>query len=129
MPLSNEAITVASLSLAMDAASMRQEAIAANIANASTPGFHEISVDFEAQLEDARLALQNDGRLDELSLSGVQPRFVQSGDAQALGLPSKVMIDLEVAKLAQNAVQYQALAKGLSKHFEILSTAVSDGRK
>jgi flagellar basal-body rod protein FlgB len=45
------------------------------------------------------------------------------------GLSPKVLLDLQVARMAQNGVHYQALVAGLTKHFAILSTAVSDGRK
>lgn len=124
-----EAVTTIALGLAMDAASLRQQAIAFNIANADTVGFKPLQVDFEAQLEDARMALQDQGHLDAASLAGVEPRLEVSARPATLGLAPKVMIDLEVAHMAQNAVQYEALAKGLSKHFAILSAAVSDGKK
>ncbi|HJV47714.1 MAG TPA: flagellar basal body rod protein FlgB [Geothrix sp.] len=124
-----EAITTAALGLALDAATLRQQAIAANIANANTAGYHPVSVNFESQLEDARMALQNEGRMDAASLAGVTPRLEVDLAPQALGLSPKVMVDVEVAHMAQNAVQYQALIRGLSKHFAIMSAAVSDGKK
>ena len=124
-----EAVTTAALSLALDAATLRQQAIAANIANANTAGYKPVRVNFEAQLDDARLALQSEGRLDAASLAGVSPRLEIDRSYGAQGLSPKVMIDVEVARLAQNAVQYQALVKGLSRHFSILSMAVSDGKK
>ncbi len=124
-----EAITTIALGLALDAASLRQQAIAANIANANTAGYVPLSVNFESQLEDARHALQSRGRLDSNSLVGVAPRFEVNAEIGAFGLSPKVMLDVEVAHLAQNAVQYQALIKGLSKHYAILSTAASDGKK
>ncbi|WP_005034697.1 flagellar basal body rod protein FlgB [Holophaga foetida] len=121
-----EAITTAALGLAMDAASLRQQAIAANIANANTVGYVPMTVDFESQMEDARLSLQSQGHLDATALAGVRPRMRTQTE---LGLPGKVMLDMEVARMAENSVQYQALAKGLSRHFAILSAAVSDGKK
>jgi len=127
MTESIEALTTTALSLALDAASMRQQAIAANIANANTPGYQPIKVNFETQLEDARRALESNGRLDSQALSGVTPRF--DNDSEIDALSPKVRLDVEVANMSQNAVQYQALLKGLSKHYAILSTAVNDGRK
>jgi flagellar basal-body rod protein FlgB len=122
-----EAVTTASLALALDAASLRQQAIAANIANANTPGYAPLRVSFEAQLDDARRALALDGRLDATALEGVQPSLeTEAADA---GLSPGVLIDVEVAEMAKNSVQYQALLKGLSSHFALLSAAVADGKK
>jgi flagellar basal-body rod protein FlgB len=123
-----EAITTMALGLALDAAALRQHASAANIANADTVGYVPVQVSFEAQLEDARRALQTRGRLDVASLAGVEPRLESVGP-DATGLPPTVMLDVEVAGMVQNAVHYQALIKGLSKHYAILSAAVSDGKK
>ena len=123
-----EAVTTAVLGLALDAASLRQQAIASNIANSETLGYVPLKVSFEDQLEDARRALNDQGKLDASSLAGVEPR-VEHVVANGLTWQDQVRPDIEVASLAQNAVQYQALIKGLSKHFAILSAAVGDGQK
>ncbi|MFD1836900.1 flagellar basal body rod protein FlgB [Paracidovorax cattleyae] len=125
-----EAITQASLSLALDAASLRQQAIARNIANASTEGYVPVDVDFAAQMEAARGQLAQGRRLDAAHLAsvaeeGVRMRPMVGPD----GLPARVQLDTEVARMAQNAVHYQALLKGLSRHMAILSSAVSDGKR
>lgn len=123
-----EAITTAALGLALDAAALRHQAISANIANVETEGYVPLRVSFEDQLEDARQSLDSRGRLDASSLSGVQPKL-ESLAATSLGVPTKIMLDVEVADMTANAVQYQALIKGLSKHYAILSAAVTDGKK
>jgi len=123
-----EAITVTALGLALDAASLRQRAAAANIANASTEGYLPVRVSFESQLDEARAALETRGRLDTDALSGVRPALeVVTRDES--GLSPKVMLDLEVAGMSSNAAHYQALVKGLSMHYAVLSAAVSDGKK
>jgi flagellar basal-body rod protein FlgB len=124
-----EAITTAALGLALDAATLRHQAIATNIANADVEGYVPLMVNFEAQLDDARREIDRHGSLDALSLSRVAPRLERSADTGALGLSPKVQLDIEVAHMAQNGVQYQALVKGLEKHYAILSTAVGDGKK
>jgi flagellar basal-body rod protein FlgB len=121
-----ESITAAALGLALDAASMRQQAIAANIANHATEGYVPQQLDFQAQMQDAQRALQETGRVDASSLSGVQLRLMPMLDAQ--GQPAKVHLDEQVADMAQNAVQYQVLARALNRHFAILASAVSDGK-
>lgn len=123
-----EAVTTAALRLALDAASLRQQAIAANIANVKTEGYVPVQVSFEDQLDDARRTLQSEGQLDATSLASVTPRLQAVPDARA-GVTGQVLLDAEVARMAQNAVQYQALVKGLSKHYAILALAASDGNK
>ena len=125
-----EAITTTSLSLALDAATLRHQTIANNIANANTEGFVPQRVNFEAYVKDARRELDERGRLDAQSittLSGSKPLLEPL--LTAAGLPAKVQLDTEVANMAQNAVHYQALIKGLSRQMSILATAVSDGKR
>jgi len=123
-----EAITSAALALALDAASLRQQAYATNIANASTEGFVPLRVSFEAQLEDARATLRAHGRLEPSSLEDVEPAL-EAASSGGRGLLPQVQLDVEVAAMSQNAAQYQTLLKALSKHYALLASAVSDGKK
>ena len=127
MTQSLEAITTATLGLALDAATLRQQAIAANIANHATEGYVPQKLNFEAQMEDARRLLNSKGSVDSFALAAVRLQLEPVLDAQ--GQPAKVQLDEQVADMAQNAVQYQVLAKGLSRHFAVLSSAVSDGKR
>ncbi|QGW82244.1 flagellar basal body rod protein FlgB [Variovorax paradoxus] len=122
-----EAVTRSVLALALDAASLRQQAISANIANANAVGYVPQRVSFEDQLVDARRSMAQTGRLDAFALGDVRPRMETVVDSQ--GVPAQVQLDMEAADMARNAVQYQALVKGLSRHFAILSMAAGDGRK
>jgi flagellar basal-body rod protein FlgB len=122
-----EAVTRSVLALALDAASLRQQAISANIANANAIGYVPQRVSFEEQLVDARRSMAQTGRVDAFALSQVRPHMEASVDSQ--GVPAQVQLDMEAADMARNAVQYQALVKGLSRHFAILSMAAGDGRK
>lgn len=122
-----EAVTRSTLALALDAASLRQQAIATNIANANAIGYVPQRVSFEEQLLEARRGMAQNGRTDAFALSQVRPRIEAVVDSQ--GAPMPVQLDMEAADMARNAVQYQALVKGLSRHFSILSMAAGDGRK
>jgi flagellar basal-body rod protein FlgB len=113
---------VALVRLALDAASLRHQVIANNIANANTPGFVPSKVNFEQQLAFARGA---SGSAMPASLpTSVRP-FIEA-DA---GADARVMLDMEMVKLAQNTVQYQSLLKALDKRGAILSTAITEGRR
>jgi flagellar basal-body rod protein FlgB len=123
-----EAVTAAALSLALDAASLRQQAHALNIANASTEGYTPVRVSFEAQLEAARADLRVGGALGSDSLEDVAPALepVTPGPG---GMPAKVQLDLEVAAMSHNAGHYHALLRAVSKHYSVLASAVRDGKK
>ena len=122
-----ESVTSSLLSLALDAASLRHQAISANIANIQTQGYVPQRVSFEAQLVNAQRSLKEQGFVDPMALSGVRARLEPALGAD--GQPSAIELDSEVAQMAQNAVQYQALVKGISRHLSLLMSAASDGKK
>jgi flagellar basal-body rod protein FlgB len=134
MTIAVESVTTSALSLAMDAVSLRQEALTTNIANVDMPDYVPLSVNFEEQLGAARRTLQTQGWLDPASLANVAPKLQAAPDTKTgmsvfPGLSTGVTLDLEVARLGQNAGKYAMLAKLLSKNFGILSSAVSDGKR
>lgn len=122
-----EAVTRSALALALDTASLRQQAIANNIANANVLDYVPQRVSFDAQLADARRSMAQTGRLDAFALGQVRPHLEPALDAS--GLPETVKLDAQAADMARNAVHYQALVKGLSRHLSILAMAAGDGRK
>ncbi|MBI1890116.1 MAG: flagellar basal body rod protein FlgB [Burkholderiales bacterium] len=122
-----ESNTTALLSLALDAAGMRQQAIAHNIANANAPGYRPLSVTFEERLVEARNALSNGQKAPLSSFANYRPTidFVQpSGIDEA-----KVSVDTEVAKLSETVLHHQVLLKALNRHFSILNSAISEGKR
>lgn len=123
-----EAVTASALALALDAASLRQQAYAANIANAGAPGFVPLRVSFEAELEQARTSLAWRGRLDGGDLAGVEPSL-EEAPRDGRGLLPQVQLDVEVASMSQNAAQYQTLLKALARHYALLAAAVGDGKR
>ncbi len=98
--------TIDIISLALDAALMRQTAIATNIANANTKGYQTIGVDFELQLQNA----------NETELDGIKPAYEYSNKPAS--------IDDQIALSVKNATQYRALIKGLNHKLTIMKLAV-----
>lgn len=119
-----EALTTSVLSLALDAAVLRQKAISNNIANANTAGYVRQGVSFDRQVEAFGLA-SGGAQPRSGQFAQLHPRIEPAG-ANA-GTP--VQLDMEVAAMAQNAAHYQTLLKGLERHYAILSSAISDGKK
>jgi flagellar basal-body rod protein FlgB len=114
------------LSLALDAAGMRQQAIAQNIANANTPGYRRIGVSFEQRFTELAQTGQGSGSPTLAELSHLHPRFEFSA---AQGTGGAVSLDLEVADLSQTTVHHQALLKALNKHFALLNSAINEGKR
>jgi flagellar basal-body rod protein FlgB len=127
MPLQLEAVTTTALSAALDAASRRHAVAAANIANANSDGYVPLRLSFEAQLAEARAILRDRGVLDGAALDHL--RSLPDMAADTGGSAERVQLDMEMAEIARNAVHFQALAQGLSRHLSILALAAADGRK
>jgi flagellar basal-body rod protein FlgB len=122
-----EAITVSMARMALDAASMRHLAIANNIANVNTEGYTPVRVNFEQQMGAARNALDSGGKVEASMLAGIHPVLRHS--APEAGTNRTTTLDTEVADMAQNTVQYEALLKALGKHMAIMGAAISEGKR
>jgi len=108
---------------ALDAASLRHAAHAANIANASTEGYQALRVSFEEQLLAARDALLNrDEAVSRRALESLQPVIEVESSVE------RVRLDQEMSSMMQNALRYQALLTALSKNGAFLRAAIHEGR-
>lgn len=116
--------TVGLVSLALDAAVMRQQAIAQNIANANTPGYQRVGVSFENRLSELKNAVLQGHALPSGGLAAYRPSLTVEDDA---GEP--VQLDMEVAALSDNVLHHQALLKVLNKHMALIDTAINEGKK
>ncbi len=109
------------LGMALDAASMRQQAIAHNIANVNTPGYQRVSVSFESRLASLRAELPR-GALPSLAdLSNFRPSIEYAGDA--------VQLDREMTELSETVLHQQALLKALNKQLELIGLAINEGKR
>lgn len=118
--------TSALLSLALDAAGMRQQAIAHNIANVNTPGYQRISVSFEQRL--AALA-DGAGHMAAPSLANLADLHPSFEYAAPLAAGSAIELDQEMAQLSENTLHHQALLKALNKHLSLMSIAINEGKR
>jgi flagellar basal-body rod protein FlgB len=107
----------------LDAAALRQEAIASNIANAETPGYRrlDISTDFAEQLK----ARSRNGELAS-SVSTVQPTLVQDPFARSVRPDgNSVEIEKELLAMNKNAVEYEFLTEVVSGNIKQLKMAIT----
>jgi flagellar basal-body rod protein FlgB len=102
-------------------AAKRHEALASNLANANTPGYQRVDVDFHAQLASAMG--RGTGAASALEGMTFAPeRDTSIGAVQADG--STVDPEAESAKLAENALEQQAAVQVAAARIGILKSAM-----
>lgn len=106
----------------LDATALRQEAIAANIANAQTPGYRRVDVarDFASQLKAAASSGQMSG------LDSIAPRLVEDHGARTVRPDGNtVEIERELMAMNQNSVEHDFLTEVVSRNIKQLRLAIS----
>jgi len=111
--------TQIALERTIQGASLRNEALAANLANANTPGYRRVDVDFHSTLAQAmgtgkpRAAVETAGFAMETD---------NTGALRADG--STVDVDAESAKLAANGLEHQTAVSIAATRLSILRSAM-----
>ena len=108
--------------VALGAATMRHETIAANIANINSEGYTPLKVGFEEYLDRADIA-----RADWSPTRNVVAPVVER-DFSVAGISPQVALSAEIVKLNANTIQYHALVKAMSRAASVLQIAVSEGK-
>lgn len=114
-------VTGSLVRMALDGLGVRQLATASNIANAGTPDYAPLRVDFDGQLADA---MREAARGRSPDAARLLPTVTSDPTPGA-----KVQLDLEAAQMAQDVLHYQALLRALRGQMDVLQTAINDGRK
>lgn len=116
----------------LDASSLRQKALADNIANVDTPGFKRSDVDFDSVLQ---AALKNKDAGD-ITLKRTSSRHfpgtgmvsgnfvIQDNSTTFRNDGNNVDIDLEMTRLAENTLQYNALSSALTSQLGMLRQVI-----
>lgn len=129
------------LNKAMDAASLRNDVIANNIANVDTPGFKRTEVVFE---ENMKKLMNNDNEPDSAKLNVTNSKHIQiirenegknmedfQPETRVLKELSfrndenNVDIDTEMAKSTKNKINYDALGQSMSYEISLLRMAIT----
>jgi len=104
----------------LDVQALRHDAIAANIANAETPGYKRVDLDpdFDAQLKDA---VQ---KHDRQAIKNLTPTIVEDRSAKAVRPDGNtVVLEKELMIDNQTAVNYDFLDQYLSMHIQQMQQA------
>jgi len=115
--------TQLALERAIEGAGKRHQALAANIANANTPGYQRVDVDFHGALAAAVGGSDARDGLQRLAFSPTAD--ATAGATRADG--STVDIESESAKLAANALEQQAAVQVAQARIGILKAAMGTG--
>jgi len=128
--------TMTTIESSLDVRLARQNLLAGNVANADTPGFRPRDLDFASALAEARQrhdpAPPAPGvREGDLPLvANTLPAMGQVVDAAA-GAPgidgNRVDLDRTMVSLAENALQYGASTRSLTKKLSILRLVATEG--
>ena len=132
--LLHQSAGTAVLKKTLDANALRQRAHAQNIANAETPGYQRLAVDFENQLKQV---LENDAD----GMAQAEPRHLGANgshaELEALAATTRqekfdpngpgingVNIDLEMAEMAETQLRYLASVELLKRRYAGIKSAI-----
>lgn len=104
----------------LDAAVLRQNVVAQNVANVNTPGYRIMEVSFEDTLRDAMSGTDWRDRLPD-----VQPEVTVSERAMERADGNSVDIDLEMARLQKNGIYFQVYTQMMANELAQFRSAIS----
>jgi len=102
-----------SLERYMDLLAARQKLVASNIANAETPGYRTMDLDFEREFRS--------------QVAGAQPRAVEVAGLEVNHDGNNVSLDREARMLAENGLRFQVAEALLKSKLQEMRQAISGG--
>lgn len=106
------------------AANVRHGVIASNIANVDTPGFKARDVKFDEALETATIVLRKTDPSHMGHGEDAAGEKVTADTRPSWGDGNNVELDVEVAKMTENAVFFQTAVTLLSTNIRMFKTAL-----
>jgi flagellar basal-body rod protein FlgB len=119
-----DSVTGALVAKALDVSLATHQTIANNIANASTPGYRPLRVDFEEVMDSMRSALESGDDTDSVRAALGEIDATPEQDPEA----TSVLLDRQMVWLSKNTTHYQALLRAQSQFGSLMSTAIKGGR-
>ena len=110
------------LERAIEGAAARHTALAGNLANANTPGYRRVDVDFHGTL--AAALAESTGTARRTAVQGASFTAVQAAGGAVRADGGTVDVDAESAKLAANALEQQAAVTVARARIDILTSAM-----
>ncbi|MBC7528206.1 MAG: flagellar basal body rod protein FlgB [Chthonomonadaceae bacterium] len=113
---------------ALDAASLRHQAISNNLANVETPHYKRQEVRFEEQLAQALDNKSKFGMGRKGEIGNVRATITRIGDTTSRTDGNNVTMELEAAHLAENEMKYSVLTQSLGGYYSALKGVINGGR-
>jgi flagellar basal-body rod protein FlgB len=120
---------------AMDLRLQRQNVVMSNIANLRTPGYQAKRVEFEKELQ-AAVGQGAEGEVTRtdahhmpvaFDLNTFEGRSAKNVTARVVHGEDRVDLDKEMATMAKNALNYNALVTIVQKNLEGVRTVITEG--
>ncbi len=108
-----DSVSISALTSALDGLSLRQRAIADNIANINTPGYHAKRVAFEEAL--AAAVRSGDGRVSPSVAESLEPTRLDGNN---------VNLDTETLSSIDTVLRYQFASQAVNGSFSSVRTAM-----
>ncbi|GFM38140.1 flagellar basal body rod protein FlgB [Desulfovibrio psychrotolerans] len=121
----------------LDMQLQRQNVVMSNMANLKTPGYRARNLEFEEDLQKA-LNLDSRGKMTRTASSHMPavfdpekfgPEWEKVFKPRVVHGEDQVDLDKEMAKMAKNNMQYNALATVMRGNFEGLTKIITEGQK
>lgn len=106
------------LEAGLRAESLRQKAIANNVANLQTPGYRRVDVKFEELLAKA---LDSPGEVD---LKEIEPQMYQPNQTPVKSNGNDVNLETEVGQMVKNTLRHKAYIRLLTKKYDQMEMAI-----
>jgi len=112
------------LSLSLDEAALRQQAISSNIANINTPGYQRVDVSssFENAVQSALSDLSKGDPVGSMPAPSITTAS-QQGPARPDG--NTVQLESEMLGLTQNSAKYEFASEMIANNFHGMKTAIT----
>ena len=114
---------IALIEAGIKAESLRQKAIANNIANLETPGYRRLDVKFEELLAKS---LDSSGSVD---LSKLEPQIYQPKQTLVKSNGNDVSLENEVGAMIKNSLRYTTYIRLLNKKYRGIELAINIGAR
>ena len=111
----------------IQATQVRHRMLSSNVANVDTPKYRAKDVDFRSFFENESSAMKiTDPRhLSASPISSGQTGDLKAVENQSWGDDNNVELDMEVAKMTENGLLYEAAARLLSKKMLMIKSAAN----
>ena len=125
--------TISVLNKVLELRSQKLQSVSSNIANAETPGYSRIGMDFEKRLREAALgtdqAVTHPNHMPNLpvrQIESLEAAFYRQKDRSGFGDGNSVNMEQEMLDLSINQIRYEAAISSLNKKISMLKYVIQE---